>query len=229
MNVSVIVPWRAGDPQRERIWAWLRRRWADTLPEAQLCVADSEPSRPFNRAEARNNAFALAEHDVLVIADADTLFNWDQIRQAVSILDSVPWVIPYGWYYNLGPQPTEQILAVPPDAVIPTPTAWVHKIVSWAGLAVVRRDCFVEVGGYDERFGEVWGWEDNAFRLALDAVCGPFQRLDRFDAIHLWHAPGLNFEAPGAPANRALYRRYEVARSRPAMRRLVAEHRSLAS
>jgi hypothetical protein len=37
MTTSVIVPWRGGDPVRERLWAWNRARWETTSYEIIEC------------------------------------------------------------------------------------------------------------------------------------------------------------------------------------------------
>lgn len=217
MSLSVLVPWRPStDGYRNRSFAWLRHRYHQLLPDAQLVIGTSSAER-FNRSEARNNAFNYSDGDVVLIADADTIFHAQSIRLAVMVAatGAAHWVIPYGEkrYYNLSHRRTEEILALDPAADIPEPTDeddWEHKLTSWAGLLVVTRAAYQEAGGYDERFAG-WGYEDNAFRAALDHRVGPHSRLDGH-CEHLWHpvAVGECFDNPDIEANRKLYQKYEL-------------------
>lgn len=216
MSLSVLVPWRPSDDgYRARSLAWLRRRYHALLPDAQLVIANSNAER-FNRSEARNNAFNYSDGDVLLIADADTVFHPHLIELAAMMVadGDAPWIIPYdeGRYYNLGQRRTDELLAGDPAADIPEPTDeddWEHKLTSWAGLLVVSRDGYETAGGYDERFAG-WGYEDNAFRAALDHRVGTHTRL-KGHCEHLWHhvIAGECFDNPDIDANRRLYQKYE--------------------
>lgn len=216
MKLSIIVPWRnIGDPWRWQSWKWLRQRYERLLPETEL-VYGSDDSEPFNRSSTRNHLVERSEGDILLIADADTVFHRDQIEVAISkILSGASWVIPYSEqrYYNVTAEETALIWASPFESTIPELTdssQWDHKITSWAGLLLVTRESFDKVGGYDERF-QGWGYEDNAFRAALDHRVGPHARVDSY-ALHLWHpAPEEEcFGQPNIEANRELYRLYEA-------------------
>jgi predicted glycosyltransferase involved in capsule biosynthesis len=199
-------------------------RYSLLLPGVEIVIGPSE--EPFNRSAARNTAFAGSHGDVLLIADADTIFHADQILAAVEMVQKErTWVIPYAWYYNLSEEVTDNILELDPGETIlepANPSLWEHKIVSWAGLLVMPREAFEEVGGYDERF-EGWGFEDNAFRLALDTLWAPHQRIDWGYCLHLWHPVTKHdrFEQPQIETNRGLYMRYEAAHRDPARMRLV--------
>lgn len=217
MKISVIVPWKdTGDIHRRRSWEWLRLRYENLLSysfDVEL-VYGSNQSEPFSRGGSRNHLVKLSTADTLLIADADTVFNEDQIKDGVGLLEQgAPWVIPYdrGRYYNLTRQASADVVVKDPKRTIPEPTnseEWDHKLDSWAGLLLMTRSAFEKVGGYDERFIG-WGYEDNAFRAAMDSVVGSHQRTSHY-ALHLWH-PAIetdNFGQPFIHHNRALYQSY---------------------
>jgi len=232
MTLSVLIPWdpRTTCPWRIRSFGWLLRRYNHLFPDAQICIGKDE-SEPFNRSRARNNARAMATGDFFLIADADTLFNKEQIEVAMAACGQhAEWMIPYGPYYNLDVGITDHLLGQDPSQdtrmwCLP-PDTYEHKIEdSPAGLIVMPRRIFDAVGGYDERFIG-WGYEDNAFRTALETRVGGYGRMPSHDCYHLWHpiAEGGGFDSPTINVNRRLFRRYERARSNPAaMKKLTEE------
>lgn len=206
------------------LYARYRKLFADW--DAEIVVADNDEN-PFNRSAARNYAFYGSTGDILLIADADTLFHRDQIETAIQMIErGANWVIPYNTYYNMSEAATDNILALDPTETVVEPTSaamWEHKIQSWAGLLVMPREAFAEAGGYDVRFSG-WGYEDNAFRYAVDTMWGPHDRVTWGYALHLWHPVTAqnSFTSPSIETNRALYRDYEsAAYSRDAMRRVL--------
>lgn len=216
MTLSVIIPWRdSGCDWRMKSVRWLVERYDLLFPDIELILGGVDMTGPFNRSAARNEAIAEARGDVLLIADADTVFQPDQIETGLDALEQgAPWVIPYslGRYYNLSADETIRTWREAPDAVIAEPDdhrLYEHKIDSWAGMLLVSRENYDKVGGYDERF-KGWGYEDNAFRAALDHHVGPHQRVDGY-TLHLWHpAPEAEcFSQPHIQANRDLCLQYE--------------------
>lgn len=232
-NLSVLMPVGGEietDPWRWRACEWITHRYKRLLPHAELVFGVSE-SEPFNRSEARNNAFAKSTGDMLLVADADTLFNVGQIAKGITLIQEcgAPWVIPYeGWtnaidpqshdvgrYYNLSQEATAYILETPPTSEIPEPpdpNMWEHKLTSWSGLLLMPRSAWEAAGGYDENFVG-WSFEDTAFRFALDNRVGPHMRVTgpAGYVMHLWHpvTEEACFGQPYMEANRALCRRYE--------------------
>lgn len=229
--ISVLIPWRTDDGQRDRVLDWILRRYALMWPEVQVVLGTND-DEPFNRSSARNNAAEQADGDVFVIADADTIVpDFGRLTWAAHAVDSglAPWIVPYAenQYFNLSMGATESLLGMEPDVPLAMnprfAIAWEHKITSWAGALVLTRSAFEAVGGYDERFNG-WGYEDNSFRYAMDTLVGPHERLDGA-AWHLWHpiAEGTNFDQPHIKFNRELYERYTSAQGKPAyMRQVVA-------
>lgn len=217
--LSILIPVGGAtttDPWRSRALTWLLARYRALLPDAELVLGTSDAD-PFSRSAARNDAFVRSSGDVLLIADADTLFNVDQITAGLGLIDAgAPWVICYEVerYYALTQQATLSTLASDPSSYIPEPTDsgdWELKLTSWAGLLLVPLASWACVGGYDIRF-QHWSYEDNSFAAALDMMAGPHERVDAA-CLHLWHQRGLEFDGPGVPENRALWERYQNART----------------
>ncbi len=219
MSLDVIIPWGGSidDPWRTSAFWWVRRRYHKLLPEATVIIGTSN-AEPFNRSEARNNAFAYSDADILVVADADTVFQPEAIRGAVNAIErGAPWVIPYrenGGYYNLSQNATRAVFGRDPAEEIAEPVDeddWEHKLTSWAGILVLPRTAWEKVGGYDEAFVG-WGYEDNAFRVALDRLVGAHRRVQTGFVLHLWHeAPeSVRFEQPFIEHNRRRFREYEA-------------------
>ena len=210
LAATVVMPWRAT---------------ADRIPAHDRCVdywtshgypvigADSNnPGKPFNRAQARNNAVTQATTSVVIIADADTLpADHKHIERAVTIAAHHKAVWPYLIYRML-----------PADAVdvddLTTVTPIRDYPVKWrpGGLTVITKFAYDQVGGYDETFGSGWGFEDGAFHLACQTL------------VKTVHIPGVAyaFNHPGSRArdraNRRKYWWYQRASGKPdQMRRLT--------
>lgn len=225
VTFSLIVPYRGNGGFRTELWSWCRRWWSYRFPGVEIITGDTEDPT-FDRGTSRNVAVEQATSDILVIADADTIPNSGAVREALALVrEGAPWVLPYGEerYYNLTEPTTWKILHAEPSVTVLEPHVWEHKLTSWAGCLVMSREAFLSVGGYDERFVG-WGYEDNAFRFAMDTLVGPHVRVDSY-ACHLWHpiTPGSNFDQPHIDHNRALFRRYERASgNRDLMRKVLS-------
>lgn len=230
MKFDLLFGYMGDDGQRDRCFGWVLAWWKSHFPDVHVCMGRNF-DKPFHRGRARNDAFESAVADLIIVADADTVPNSDAIRAALLMVDiqEAPWVLPYGEerYYNLSENETDRILKSDPTADLLEPSdpeQWEHKITSWAGCLVMHRTAWNELGGYDERF-EGWGYEDNAFRLALDTLAGPHKRIDSY-VSHLWHpiAPGTTFDSPTIGQNRTLFRAYERALGNETkMRKVLAD------
>lgn len=215
VSVSVLIPYRGDRGIRTANFTWVQRRWRSHFPEFEYIISNP-PSNPFNRAAARNRAFEACSGDVVIFADADTTYaDPAGIERAIELASQGQWIIAYGpkHYCNLTEACTRDIMAGNPATPRIIPRFWLeleHELESWAGLLVMPRGAFIAVGGYDESF-RGWGWEDNAFRHAMDTLWGPFVRVSTNYALHLWHPPsaGSHFTNPDLEYNRSRYRLYE--------------------
>lgn len=227
MKFSVAIPFRSEDPQRKQILEWLLHRYTLLLPEAEVVVSSDgrEGGADFNRARARNRALTMASHDMVVMADADTLFVPRKIREATRLIaqGGASWVFPFVTYYNANAAWTAQALTRSP-AWTPREdeVAYDHRLrTTEAGFLVLTRAAIERVNGWDERF-EVWGYEDRAITLALNTLWGDYSRLPGF-VVHLDHE-GPRFDSPGIEVNQRLHERYVRANANPQkMQALVHE------
>lgn len=204
------MPWR---PTPDRVPAFQRcsRYWEQH--GHTVIQADSNPDKPFNRSQARNNAVRQATSDVIILADADILpARIDILGQATIIaadLDTAVW--PYHTYRLLS---ADAVTAPKLSRVRPVrqfPAKWRP-----GGLTVITRRAYQRVGGYDENFGAGWGYEDGAFLLACETLL----------TVHHLRGVLYAFDHPGDRvrdrANRRRYTIYQRAQNNPEhMRRLT--------
>lgn len=213
---------KASGVPRDQLWAWLRARYELLLPDAELCVADTD-DESFSRSAARNAAVRLAGRELLLIADADTVFDVDQLargvaavgRRHVGICDRAHWVTPYRRYVQLLARDTHQLVRQPPDVDVPVPRRLQHDTnTGTAGLLLVTADAWARVGGYDERF-DGWGYEDTALTMTLETLVHGCVRTDGV-AVHLCHPKSARRRAQ-LVENRQLFGRYQQAHYHPAL------------
>jgi hypothetical protein len=232
MRVVGLVPRLKDKAERDRLWRWCKRYWAEQLPELLIVEGHDETPGPFNRSAALNTA-AEGHWDVAVILDADTILDADQIRRGIEIAaETGHLVLPFTDRCLLNRPGTRRILGGyrgPWKRFVSARQTPSDSYVYISGCQVVPRVLWDEIGGFDERF-ESYGGEDDAFHAASVALRGHDARVDRLDgtAWHLWHRPSP--EARNRPARKlvmALAERYtECAEDRERMRALLNEPRT---
>lgn len=214
MRVAVCVPYRAGVPQRDRAWEYVRAWWGDHHP---VYVADGDKGM-MNRSRARNTAAAEAgDWDVAIFGDADTIGSHPLILEAATIAYETGHLsYPFTRFVGLTQSGTNQLLAGKPIRSIRK-----RYENSPGGIVCIRRDLFDEIGGWDEQFVG-WGFEDVAFARAARTL-GGLSRLDG-EIMHLYHpaSPERNRNSQAYKSNRARVLRYKEADGNPdLMRRLL--------
>lgn len=146
----------------------------------------------FQKATTVNRAAERSTADILVFNDADTLGGQQKTLEAVEmILDGeADWVYPYRVYRRLTKARTSYVIESQSPGL-----AWLtsfehpegEPLVDSPAQAVfaIRREAFLDLGGYDEGF-RGWWYEDLDLleRLVVSDTKG--ERLDG-DVIHLWH------------------------------------------
>ncbi|MCU0506474.1 MAG: hypothetical protein MUE82_12030, partial [Chloroflexi bacterium] len=217
-KVAVLVPRRAGDPVRDRIWRWARDIWGQH--PWPVYVGEHPGPGLFCASLARNAAAeAAGDWDVAIIADADTLpWDWAPLEQAIEVAHRTgKFVRPFTAYYQLDPGASETFMREGRIA-----REGVKRLGEQAhgGIHVVPRRLWDAVRGYDPRFVG-WGWEDTAFEAACSKVAGVVTLPGA--VYHLWHPhQPRDPSTPEYRANVALGKRYVNATSRT-VHRIIAE------
>ena len=209
MRTVVLIPYRPDGGRRDVLLEHVFNRWRDAGFKV-YCGVEKDPSGPFNRSEAINEAARVAgDWDVAIIADADTIVPPHQATAAVDLAaETGRMVMAFTEFVPLSEKMSNQIL----DGFA---GFWGKpKGFDWtcSSAVVVRRDLWDDVGGFDEGF-RGWGMEDVAFALACDAVAGPRLRVDG-PVWHLWHETSEqnNDQHPGLLANKERAQHYIDAR-----------------
>ena len=225
MKVSLLVPYTPGICEhRDAAACWTLTRWAEEFPTWQQVVtaAGSTPDG-YSRTRAILDAARRATGDVYVIADADV---WCHPGLAVLRAAEDGWAVPHTLVHRLSAESTAQVLAGADWRGLPLSTDDPQDSKPYRGnetgtLVVIRRDVFWKVPP-DPRFVG-WGQEDEAWGIALRCLAGKPWRGDD-DLVHLWHPPQpRKSRVVGNEANRALRRRYTLARRNPAAMAQILE------
>lgn len=145
-SLSVIVPASDGRPTVERVTAAIRR--AEAAPD-ELIVVD-EPVG-LGAAAARNRGARRATGDILVFVDADVEVHADAFKRIRTAFDENPTLAAVFGSYDDDPDA---------DGLVSEFRNLLHHHVHqqgagvaptfWTGLGAIRRDLFVELGGFDE-------------------------------------------------------------------------------
>ena len=234
MKLSILVPWRDDEGNREAVKAWVLRRWAHFWPEAEIVEASDDGAVPFSKAMAVNAAAARASGDVFAILDADTWVDPSYVARGLQRIREgrAAWALPCHQAYRLTERLTARLLAADPADPLPKISSMYSHQVEVTSRAVgflhlLPRVAFEAVHGMDPRF-RGWGGEDSTFIGLVDTVVGHHERLEG-TAYHLWHprprVGGRRIWPGQIERNSVLMRRYHAARGDPAaMQRLVNEH-----
>lgn len=221
MTIAVVIPWRGGQPDRERHHAAVRAHLVALLPDAIHLDADSGYV-PFNRAASRNLGMRLAEEagaDVAVICDADTLAEPEPLHVAIAAAGDGRLHLPYTLFRGLSAHGSEQHLAGRPAAAC---QASIVSEWSTGGVLVITPGAYWQAGGQDERFIG-WGMEDAAFRIACDGILGPTVKHAGV-ITHLWHPTEVAPATEQYQRNFSLVCYYTDAEGNPeAVRKVIAE------
>jgi len=241
--MSLLIPFRSDNKERQRAFAWVRRYWKRELPDAEIIIGKSR-GRPFCKTEALNDAASRARGRVLVVLDADTYMPGSILdRCADRILEELAnhlWYVPYRHLYRLNRGATQRVLASKPSDPLRFPSPPLPGDLDGDGMksgyghrygamvTIFPREALEVLGCFDERF-KGWGGEDVAILRALDTLYGKHKTTQN-DVLHLWHPViGKNYKTRAwsgqdAARNDELSNAYNRATRNPSqMRRLVDE------
>jgi hypothetical protein len=220
--VSVLVPYASDDEHRQAARRYVLAWYSRHHPGWEIIEGDC--AGEWSKGRALADAAARATHDILVLADADSVVPADTLVDAAArVAGGAAWVMPHRKVYRLSQAHTDRVYAgaepQPRDTCRPP-----YIGVTGGGITVVSRATWDTVGGIDPRFVG-WGGEDIAFGWALETLCGAGVHLAA-PLFHLWHHQEAQGDhRRGSSDSEALAGRYRRARNQPdVMRALIAEH-----
>lgn len=221
-KISMIIPFQPDQGRRDFIWPFVHMRYQRLMPEVELCIAGDD-SDLFSKARAVNRAARQATGDIFVIVDAEVIFEPGLLDRIQFLIDHHPWIIPFNEAYRLTKEASDRLIeeGLPSEIVVDESDIEYHEWVLGGYMNVMTRAAFEKVGGLDERF-KGYGYEDVAFALSLDTMCGKHYRMEGI-VYHLWH-PWADLYHENFRNNWNLYLRYLEAKGNvEAMQQLIAE------
>jgi hypothetical protein len=205
--VTVCMPWRA---QSDRIAAHDRVRNMWEHFGFPVIEADSDPDKPFSVAQARNNAVRRAHGaDVIIVADADVVPDIGSVHAALDNPEGV--VYPFETFLHI---PSEWVTRADLFAA-PIDQKYGRSV---GGMFVCTPETYWSLGGMDELFYPVWGYEDNAFGYAAETLVG----VRREPGVLFSFNHSANRDLSEDNPNRSRHALYRFAHGRPTvMRELI--------
>ena len=187
-RLTAIVPATKAPETLERVRAAIE---AAAAPPEEILVVDG----PYEAgpAEARNAGAQRASGDVLVFVDADVIVHRDAFVRIRDAFGSDPGL--GGVFGSYDDEPAEG------DTVSAFRNLLHHHVhqsspgpakTFWAGLGAIRRDVFLEMGGFDDAYG-VPSIEDVELGLRVTDAGHRIELAPAIQGTHLkgWTLPGM--------------------------------------
>jgi glycosyltransferase involved in cell wall biosynthesis len=221
-KISLIIPYKSDHGRRDFVWPFIQMRYQELFPEVEICLG-SDNHELFCKARAVNEAAQKATGDIFVLIDAEVIFDPGLLQRISTMIRLHPWIIPFTEAYRLTKDATDRLIeeGLPAKFLVVESDIEYRQSVPGGYMNVMTRSCFEKVGGMDERF-QGYGYEDMAFALSLDTICGQHYRMKEI-IYHLWH-PWADIYHHNFQNNHDLYQRYLSAAGKPqAMKQLIHE------
>jgi hypothetical protein len=216
MRLAFLIPFRTDNGHRQQLYDWTTRRIKFLMPGSNIYTSPG-PDGEFNRSAAINEAYQqCGDEDVVIINDADTIWNASSIISGVSsLVREGRLIIPYTRYNILNKPSTESILKDEPNVeligsnydcdIIIEPNRAVYHAPPVSGVVMLRSVDFSTIGGFDDRFVG-WGEEDVAFIIKASKTLGRPVRCPN-DVWHLWHPRGSDYSQPHYKQNQSILKK----------------------
>lgn len=157
----------------------------------------------FNRSWGYNCAVNLTRYSKLILADNDLILDQESLNKGLILLKDYDIVKPFQKVYDLNLIDTINYLTG--DNFNPTLSQSRFSLMA-GGLLMIKRDAFITVGGYDERF-EGWGGEDDEMsNQLLKYINNKTLTYYNFDSetLHLYHDRSV-YDSKSQPNYKANY------------------------
>lgn len=225
-DAAVLIPFRPGDPDRERALEYVLSTYAMTGWPVSL-ADDGDREGPWVKGAAIARALHGVRAEVYVVADADVVVSPAALELAITALANGDqrWALPHDLITRLDRRSTTQLIetGVPGTGVDRQPYRHNREDGSEAGgMVVLTRKALLECP-MDPRFLG-WGSEDEAWGHALRCLYGePWRGEAMLYHLHHEHAMPGERRSP-LPESAGLLHRYRLARRTPSeMRKILAE------
>jgi hypothetical protein len=184
-SVSLVIPYRAGAPDRDRIADWCLARYRHLFPCAEIILADAG-GEIFSRGRSINDGVSRAVGERLVILDTDYLFDSAMARDLVR--SPAAWTLgghKHNYSFIADARSAGRILSQDPA----NDTIHLHRVALtpnkfdvYGSIIALPRAHFVrfdpDMVGY--------GWEDNVWYWCMRAAHGePHRTENRY--YHIYH------------------------------------------
>lgn len=136
---------------------------------------------------ARNVGLKLAYGDLILTTEPEVVFLTDVVAQFVERHEQQPeQVVSAGTIYFVK-SPEVDWRSARSDTRVVKETGWVATYA-----ALYERDRLIEVGGWDEAFPGVWGWDDTDLLTRLRLRGYGQQIATEAEIVHQWHPLGAD-------------------------------------
>jgi mannosyltransferase OCH1-like enzyme len=224
MKVVILVPRRDDEGWRDKLWDYCKAIWQEKYDWPIFEGYHFKEEGPFNRSLAVNRAADLAgDWDVALIIDSDTVSEEEAVRNAVAhAWKTGDLSIAHNARLMLSQRATTNILNGHKVDLLRKVNVKKTYYDSISCAVAIRRQEWEDIGGFDERF-EGWGFEDTAFRIAVETLTNRPLHIEQANCLHLWHpsSPEASQYAPTFARNHALKIRYERAHFQPERLRAI--------
>ena len=180
------MAYQPGHPSREKPASFVRAMFA--AHGWAFREHGGQPGALYNAGQSKNagvRSWPGDPDDVFVLADCDCVTSRETLRELVWLAHSAPGLVGCGTYLRiLGPEDIAHYQSWEEAAL--GLRGVVRPVDAPAQLLAIRRECFEQVGGYDERYIG-YGFEDYDFRERCEKLW-PFRQATG-TLVHLWHEP----------------------------------------